>query len=473
MSHRRREQHRQDALHLIDAQTEGLVLGGILFGGERVLRDVSFLSVDDFAVDRHRIIFKAISDIALEVDLSLTAVCVQLDEAGKLKAAGGVSALMDIHSQAIPALSLQHFALKLRALARDRRAWRLGEKLSVLCQQGFTANCAEVLTVTEELRTIAEAPSREVARGVQSIRAVHEYGDANVQCILEGLLYEGTVNLLTGDSGHEKSTLALAIAAAVATGSDFAGRKTSPRNVLILDRENPQWVIRDRIRRLGIEDGDRLKIWGRWCPEQPPGPDHPDILNWIRTCEVTPLIFFDSLIGFFGGQSENDSAEIRRFMEGFRRLATTGSTVVGLHHSGKGEGTKYYRGSSDYKAACDCGWLVSNNHPDRLENLKLEPWKSRFNTPSEIMLHYSDGQFSEQRRSQTPVVGVTARLTELLKSNPGIKAGAFEKLAGEKRLGRDAARKFLNQGVEAKTIRRDNGDHNSQEHTWVGPDEAM
>ena len=82
----------------------------------------------------------------------------------------------------------------------------------------------------------------------------------------------------------------------------------------------------------------------------PRGPERPEILSWIRTCGAQkPLIIFDSLIAFFGGQGENDSAEIRRYMHGFRRLAHAGCTILGLHHSGKGEGTKDYRGSERHQ----------------------------------------------------------------------------------------------------------------------------
>src|SRR5580658_9394027 len=207
MSRSRRHQQHDEALnHFFDTQTEALILGGILSGGEAVLRTVAFLSIGEFTLERHRIIFQAITDIALEVEPTLDAVAHRLDEAGKLEAAGGLTALVEIHAQAIPGLGLASFASKLRKKARDRRAFTLSEKLSVLCEQGFAANSSEVLAVADELQTIAEAP--EAVGGVQSIRPVREYGDAKMPYVLDGVLYEETFNLLTGDSGHGKSTLA-------------------------------------------------------------------------------------------------------------------------------------------------------------------------------------------------------------------------------------------------------------------------
>jgi hypothetical protein len=470
MSNMGRKQRQPDVMHMIDAQTEALILGSILSRGEAALRDVPFLSVDDFAVEQHRTIFRAITDIAPEVDPVLTAVYFRLEEIEKANVVGGLAGLVDIEARAIPGIALERFAVKLREKTRDRRAWRLGAKLSVLCEQGFAANANEVLAVADELRTVAESAAWKAAGGVQDIRPAHEYGDAKIQSVLDGLLYEGTVNILTGEAGTGKSTLALAIAAAVATGSVFAGRSTSQRPVLIVDRENTLAITIERLNRLGIRDGNGLIIWGGWCPTEPPGPESPEILSWVRGCERKPLIIFDSFIAFFGGQSENDSAEIRHYMDGFRRLAHADCTILGLHHSGKGEGTKEYRGSSDIKAAIDSGMLLSNSGQGRLARLSLKPWKSRFSIANEIALCYTDGQFTAHESIPTP----TAKegFIELLKENPGVNILEFERLAGERALARDAARKFLSEGVRTKIIALAKGDHNMRKHTWVGSNEG-
>ena len=110
MSRTHRQQKRDETLkHFFDTPSEALILGGILSGEESVLRTVAFLSIDDFTLERHRIIFQAITDIALEVEPTLDAVAHRLDEAGRLEAAGGLTALVDIHGQAIPGLGLTPF----------------------------------------------------------------------------------------------------------------------------------------------------------------------------------------------------------------------------------------------------------------------------------------------------------------------------------------------------------------------------
>ena len=54
------------------------------------------------------------------------------------------------------------------------------------------------------------------------------------------------------------------------------------------------------------------------------------------------VIIFDSLVAFHPG-SEQDSSETRKYMDGFRSLASAGATVIVIHHSGKSEGSKEYR----------------------------------------------------------------------------------------------------------------------------------
>ena len=61
------------------------------------------------------------------------------------------------------------------------------------------------------------------------------------------------------------------------------------------------------------------------------------------------VIIFDSLVAFHPG-SEQDSKRDWKYMDGFRSLASAGATVIVIHHSGKSEGSKEYRGSSDIKS---------------------------------------------------------------------------------------------------------------------------
>src|SRR5262249_41159029 len=90
-----------ESRNLIDAELESLVLGTILQTGEPAYREVQFLTVDDFAVEKHRLVFSAISSLAPEVNPTIDAVAERLRETGTLDAVDGLSGLVDIDSRAI------------------------------------------------------------------------------------------------------------------------------------------------------------------------------------------------------------------------------------------------------------------------------------------------------------------------------------------------------------------------------------
>jgi hypothetical protein len=306
--------------------------------------------------------------------------------------------------------------------------------------------------------------------GVADVRSVLEYsGGAEIHYVVDKFIAEGTLTVLSGESGCGKTTVVAAIAEAVARGVAFCGMATSRRPVVYLDRENPLPVVAERNCRLGVVDGHGFTIWGGWCEAEPPGPMWPDLLAWAEACNPKPLMIFDSLISFFDGRSENDSAEMRRYMQGFRKLADIGCTVLVVHHSGKGESTKDFRGSSDIKASIDTGWYLSNLGEGRLDRLRLRAWKCRFAVAPDLVLTYTDGQFIGEDSS--PSRSITESLIDMLKANPGIRGTEFEVRARDKGLGRDRARKFLHEGVKTGSVDRRRGRHNSTFFTWLGTDE--
>ena len=71
------------------------------------------------------------------------------------------------------------------------------------------------------------------------------------------------------------------------------------------------------------------------------------VLEWVRNCEARPLIIIDSMSAFHGGD-ENSASETRAFLNQARQLADLGATPIVLHHDGKADTAKDYRGSSDF-----------------------------------------------------------------------------------------------------------------------------
>jgi RecA-family ATPase len=246
----------------------------------------------------------------------------------------------------------------------------------------------------------SERPANALAFRIEDIPSVWKC-EASIDWIIDDLIPESAVTLLCGDSGIGKSTLALALAGAVAHGTPFLGRATVQRTVLYVDRENPLSVVRERLERLGIAETAALTVWGLWNNPMPDGPTAVSILQFVSTWR--PLIVFDSLVGFHPG-SEQDASETRKHMKAYIALAAAGAGVIVLHHTGKADTSKQYRGSSDIKAAVDLAYVLESlSEPDAgIRSLRLKAFKNRLTLPETFRIDYQDGRFSvSEQRAET------------------------------------------------------------------------
>jgi Bifunctional DNA primase/polymerase, N-terminal/AAA domain len=291
-------------------------------------------------------------------------------------------------------------------------------------------------------------------------------GDADDE---EGFLYiqepeipERSLVALTGDSGVGKSTLAHA-------WIRNALERETP--CLILDRENPRPLRRLERRRIGLKDHPLLSWWTLEQIEEAPSPTDPRIIDWVKQQVVSgtkPLVMVDSVSAFLDGQNENDAAVIRVFMDGLRKLVALGASVICIHHTGKSESSKDYRGSSDFKANLDQGFLVLNFSADagKLDRQTLKPFKSRYGLSGEIVYHYAGGKFVRDTSEFAGTRTVTDSLISLLKANPGVGTRRFFELASKAGLGRNSGQNFLNDGLVEGSIRREQGARREWRH-WL------
>ncbi len=295
-----------------------------------------------------------------------------------------------------------------------------------------------------------------------------------VTWMIKDLFVDGTLNIITGDPGGGKTYLAAGIAGAVAEGLDFAGLPVTQAPVVYIDREGQRLgLFQKRIAQLGIETGPNLKIWGTWISGEPPLPSSPSLVAWARKHDRC-LIILDSQIAFMDGRDENDAVAMREFSNFCRTLTKEGATVIILHHTGRGNDSRY-RGSSDILAAADALYFAKKiNKGLKLESLRLTVEKSRELVIPELNLRLDDdgrGWSLDTTKPEPQDQGDdrrSAKLKELLQQNAGITLDAFGKLAASKKLGRDPARAFLKQGVKDKLVTQTPGPNNALLHTWIG-----
>ena len=145
-----------------------------------------------------------------------------------------------------------------------------------------------------------------------------------------------------------------------------------------------------------------------------------------------------------------------------------GASVIVLHHSGKGESSKDYRGSSDIKAGLDVGYHLSNlGDFARLSNLRLRAFKVRIAVLPEVILRYTGNGFEIDGR---PVAKTNDELlADLLIANPRVSAGEFEDLAQKISISRSRVRQFLENGKASGKIVVEQGPRNKLHHLWATP----
>lgn len=301
-------------------------------------------------------------------------------------------------------------------------------------------------------------------RRVQDVPSLSGLPEEKIEYLVDRLIPRGAVVLLTGEAGHGKSTLMSAIAGAISSSESFAGLTTAATSVLYLDRENPKAVAQERLKRLGIATSSTFTYWGGWLAEEAPALASSIVMSWVAETDPKPLIVIDSLIAFLEDGDENDSKAMRALVNQARALANLGAAVVILHHPGKSETARDYRGSSDLKPAVDCAFRLTDLSEGRLEHLRLKAFKARIPVAPDLMIHWRDGAFVADEKPESLGRTVTQRLGDLLRENPGITARKFQELAVTAGLGERRAFDFLKDGAEHGWVRREKGPRNSMNH---------
>ena len=325
---------------------------------------------------------------------------------------------------------------------QDRACLEDGRSSEILAEAGDL-----IARLLDEANTGKEKAIRSIA----DLPLISDLNFDSIPYLVDPVLPEGALCAFTGSPESGKSSLALALARDLAR---------SGRTTLILDRDNPAQVYADRFRRLNVPE-DAVKVWGGWCSEQAPLPDSPRVLDYIRSQDLRPLVIVDSLSSFFDGD-ENAAGDMRAFMNRLRRITNLGSTAMIVHHDGKGDSSKDYRGSSDFRAALDAGFHVSNVGQDRLlDRLYLRPFKNRFGLTESIVYRYADGAMRREESAHAASETITASLTAIIGENHGITGEAFERLATGRGIKRGEARSYLRRGVEFGEILSQKGPRHS------------
>ena len=286
--------------------------------------------------------------------------------------------------------------------------------------------------------------------------------------LVESLIPEGELILITGLPSSFKSFFAEYLAAAVSRGRPFLGRNTKRTRVLLLDRDNPAHIIAERRELLNLREGGHLRVWGNWVNDPPPAIGDPRLEQMARDYRL--LIIFDSLVRFHSAE-ENSAHEMAEVMRNLRKLVTAGATVVVLHHSSKPTPNSKrnqkqkpsYRGSSDIHAAVDMALSLSVDRATDPPTLTLECFKHRAMEEFTLTLRpdFEHGQFEiiNDAPSKESAVRVE-RLKAMIEANPGLNQ---QDLVKRSKIGEHTLSKILNAG-EGKHWRVERGERKTKRY---------
>jgi KaiC/GvpD/RAD55 family RecA-like ATPase len=187
-----------------------------------------------------------------------------------------------------------------------------------------------------------------------------------VEWLWEPYIPSGAITLIQGDGGMGKTTVALAIAAAVSTGTALpgGGGNAAPAAVIVQNAEDSySKTIKPRLEQLGadndkieviLEDGDELSF----------------VDNRIEQAIVkfsAKLIILDPVQAYFGGANMNNANSVRPIMKQLGDVAERNDCAILLvGHLHKKGGQSQYRslGSIDIYAAARSVLTVGKTNMD-------------------------------------------------------------------------------------------------------------
>ena len=184
---------------MVDTDIEAMVLGTVLRTGDSACREISFLSVDDFGLEKHRLVFRTMSDLCFGSSPHNRRSVLPPARNRKDRIRRRVHWPDGSPCGRNQGMPLPRFAQRLRALAIDRKTWRLNAQLSKLIESGYAAASAEVQAVIRELAQGDSGVGPGSAMRIAELPPVRASQDP-IYCLREPELPFSAIVGLTGDS---------------------------------------------------------------------------------------------------------------------------------------------------------------------------------------------------------------------------------------------------------------------------------
>lgn len=173
-----------------------------------------------------------------------------------------------------------------------------------------------------------------------------------VDWILEGIIASPDISVIYGDGGVSKSLLIQALAVAMANGDkEFLGMSLLKHGrVLYIDEENPEDVVRGRLKKLGLTEAGQKNLYYVWYGGVRLDAEPEKLFEDVQ--EFDPAVLFIDSFSRIQTSPENDSDVMNKvFTDAIYPVARKLKVpIIALHHTNKTGGI---RGSTAIRNAAD------------------------------------------------------------------------------------------------------------------------
>jgi len=185
---------------------------------------------------------------------------------------------------------------------------------------------------------------------------LHEEQD--LDATVKDFIVPGCNTIVSAPRGSGKSFVALFLGVVLAQGGLFRLERLARQRVLLVDRDNPQDLVRKRLRALGADDLTTLKVLTRET-----APPLTDKAAWASfPADDYDVLIVDSLSAFTEGVSEKEGKQTQEFLAILKNLAAQGLGVLTLANTNKAGTNIRGRGEQSdavdivYEARSMTGW---------------------------------------------------------------------------------------------------------------------
>lgn len=169
--------------------------------------------------------------------------------------------------------------------------------------------------------------------------------DDKVEQVVDNVIWDKTLNLITGAPKSNKSTMSMHMAYAISNGFDFLGLPTHKRDVVICDWELTPVQIRERTDAVKINLANKYDININDIVDPKfmvlKGIDAKFNLDYVISVlkayaktHPNPVFFLDCFYAFFDGENSNREDDVKKCVTKLKHLSRYG-TVIYISHSNK------------------------------------------------------------------------------------------------------------------------------------------